>query len=129
MYDLASTGDVPCSRATGKLLFPRKAIDQWLVENGSGFSKLRQQERPAIIGGSHDPLLEWALRASQSGLASLFDCSDEGLSLFKTGGAVGVGLHLFMADGDQWNVPFVADGVDFRHAVLTEWAWRERGLI
>ncbi len=129
VYDLAASGDVPCSRATGKLLFPRKAIDQWLVENGSGFSKLRRSNRPAVIGGSHDPLLEWALRASDSGLASLFDRSDDGLMRFKEGGAVGVGLHLFMAEGEQWNVPFVAEGFDFRHGVLTEWAWRERGLI
>lgn len=129
VYDLAASGDVPCSRATGKLLFPRKAIDQWLVENGSGFSQLRHKDRPAVLVGSHDPLLEWALRSSGSGLASLFDCSDDGLKRFKDGEALAAGLHLYQAKGEQWNVPFVSDDAELRRAVLVEWAERERGFI
>lgn len=129
VYDLAASGEVPCSRATGKLLFPRKAIDQWLVENGSGFSALRRKERSMVMVGSHDPLLEWALRESRSGLASLFDCSQDGLARFKEGDAVGAGLHVYVAKGKQWNVPVVAEELDFRRAVLVEWAWRERGFI
>lgn len=129
VYDLASSGDVPCSRATGKLLFPRKAIDQWLVENGSGFSALRRKERSLVMVGSHDPLLEWALRESRSGLASLFDCSEDGLERFKEGDAIGAGLHLYTPKGKQWNVPMVAAELDLRRAVLVEWAWRERGFI
>ena len=39
VYDLVSSGDVPCSRATGKLLFPRKEIDAWLQANASGGSQ------------------------------------------------------------------------------------------
>lgn len=129
VYDLAASGDVPCSRATGKLLFPRKAIDQWLVENGSGFSQLRHQDRPSVIVGSHDPLLEWALRASGSGLASLFDCSDDGLARFKKGEALAAGLHLYEVKEQSWNVTFVADDAELRRAVLVEWARRDRGFI
>lgn len=129
VYDLASSGEVPCSRATGKLLFPRKAIDQWLVDNGSGFSALRRKDRPAVIVGSHDPLLEWALRESRSGLACLFDSSEDGLARFKEGDALATGLHIYTAKGKQWNVPAVAAEMDFRRAVLVEWAWRERGFI
>lgn len=129
VYDLAASGDVPCSRATGKLLFPRKAIDQWLIENGSGFSALRRKERSMVMVGSHDPLLEWALRESRSGLASLFDCSEDGLERFKEGDAIGAGLHLYVPKGKQWNIPIVAAELDLRRAVLVEWAWRERGFI
>ncbi len=129
VYDLASSGDVPCSRATGKLLFPRKAIDQWLVEHGSGFSALRRKERPTVIVGSHDPLLEWALRESQSGLASLFDSSADGLARFKEGEALGAGLHIYTAKGKLWNVPVVIEEIEFRRAVLVEWGWRERGFL
>lgn len=129
VYDLAASGEVPCSRATGKLLFPRKAIDQWLVENGSGFSALRRKERSMVMVGSHDPLLEWGLRESRSGLASLFDCSMDGLARFREGDAIGAGLHVYVPKGKQWNVPVVAAEIDLRRAVLVEWAWRERGLI
>lgn len=129
VYDLASSGEVPCSRATGKLLFPRKAIDQWLVENGSGFSALRRKERANVIVGSHDPLLEWALRESRSGLASLFDCSVDGLERFKDGSSLSTGMHIYAEKGQLWNEHIVAEEIEFRRAVLVEWAWRERGFI
>jgi len=129
VYDLAASGEVPCSRATGKLLFPRKAIDQWLIENGSGFSALRRKDRPPVLVGSHDPLLEWALCESRSGLASLFDCSADGLARFKEGEAVGAGIHLYVTKGKQWNVPVVMEELELRRAVLTQWAWRERGFL
>ncbi|MGH1406846.1 MAG: substrate-binding domain-containing protein [Rhodomicrobiaceae bacterium] len=129
VYDLASSGEVPCSRATGKLLFPRKAIDQWLVENGSGFSALRRKERANIVVGSHDPLLEWALRESRSDLASLFDSSVDGLERFKDGSALSAGMHLYSSQGNVWNEHIVAEEIEFRRAVLVEWAWRERGFI
>lgn len=129
VYDLASSGEVPCSRATGKLLFPRKAIDQWLVENGSGFSALRRKERANVIVGSHDPLLDWALRESRSGLASLFDSSVDGLERFKDGSALSAGMHIYSREENLWNEHIVAEEIEFRRAVLVEWAWRERGFI
>lgn len=129
VYDLAASGDVPCSRATGKLLFPRKAIDQWLIENGSGFSALRRKDRPLVLVGSHDPLLEWALRESCCGLACLFDSSDDGLMRFKEGEAISAGMHLYDAKLKQWNVPIVMEELDFRRSVLVEWGWRERGFL
>ena len=36
VYELVANAQVPCTRATGKLLFPRNAIDRWLSENGTG---------------------------------------------------------------------------------------------
>ena len=36
VYDLAASGDIPCTRALGKLLFQRTAIDAWLTRHGSG---------------------------------------------------------------------------------------------
>lgn len=129
VYDLASSGEVPCSRATGKLLFPRKAIDQWLVENGSGFSALRRKERSNVVVGSHDPLLEWALRESRSDLASLFDSSVDGLDRFKEGTALSTGMHIYSSQDNVWNEHIVAEEIEFRRAVLVEWAWRERGFI
>ena len=31
VYDLAAAGEVPCSRVTGKLLFPRRQIEEWMA--------------------------------------------------------------------------------------------------
>lgn len=33
VYDLVRQGHIPCSRATGKLLFPRQHIDMWVLSH------------------------------------------------------------------------------------------------
>ena len=42
VYDLAASGQIPCSRAMGKLLFPRKAIEAWIAGGGSLSRKRRK---------------------------------------------------------------------------------------
>lgn len=125
VYDLAASGEIPCSRATGKLLFPRRAIDAWIADASSGPSPA--PGRPDVFLGSHDPLLEWSLRESRCGLATYFDGSVDGLDRFAAGEGVASGLHL--ADGDDWNVSAVRDRCGDQPVVLVEFAWRERGLI
>lgn len=126
VYDLAASGEVPCSRATGKLLFPRREIDAWLARNASSPAA---EPLPQVIVGSHDPLLEWALRESRCGLASYFDSSLDGLERFANGAGIATGLHLYDAESDSWNR--VAVERKFAHApvVLVEWARRARGII
>jgi len=127
VYELAAAGEVPCSRATGKLLFPRRAVEAWLAAKGSGFGPA--PSRPNVVLGSHDPLLEWALRESGCGLASFFDGSLDGRERFAAGEGVASGLHLLEAASGEWNVPAVRARFAADPVVLVEWAWRERGLI
>ena len=57
--------------------------------------------RPApapIVAGSHDPLLEWALRESGSGLATLAVGSEAGFDRFVAGEAIAAGMHLHALD-------------------------------
>jgi excisionase family DNA binding protein len=127
VYDLAASGAVPCSRATGKLLFPRKQIDEWLARSAS--NPTVSAARTQVIVGSHDPLLEWALRASRCGLASYFDSSLDGLARFADGEGIATGLHLYDADSDSWNGPAVKPGFEHAPVVLVEWAKRARGIM
>lgn len=129
VYDLAATGEVPCSRATGKLLFPRQAVEAWLARHGSGSVAPRDGRASRVFLGSHDPLLEWALRASGAQLATFFDGSLDGLDRFQRGEGVATGLHVFEAGGDGWNVAAVAERFGQAAVALVEFAWRERGLV
>ncbi|PTW58733.1 excisionase family DNA binding protein [Breoghania corrubedonensis] len=135
VYDLVATGAVPHSRATGKLLFPREAVLAWIESAGGGEGQAAQsEERPNVVLGSHDPLLEWALRESGSGLASFFDGSFDGLERFAERGGIAAGLHVSEPDpeggeGLHWNQATVVEQFSYRPVVLIEWAWRERGLI
>lgn len=125
VYDLAASGTVPCSRATGKLLFPRQAIEKWIAENASS----QPVSRPNVMLGSHDPLLEWAIRESRCGLASYFDSSLDGLDRFAAGEGIATGLHVFDVTTQNWNLPLVETQYSSQSAVLVSWVQRQRGII
>lgn len=129
IYDLAASGSIPCSRATGKLLFPRAAIDAWIAENGAGTIEPGRAPLPNVFLGSHDPLLDWALRESQSGIATFLDGSRDGLTRFAAREGIGAGLHLYDAAAEEWNVGAVKHRLNSTGVVLMEWAKRRRGLI
>jgi excisionase family DNA binding protein len=122
VYDLAAAGEIPHRRITGKLLFPRTEIMAWI--EGSGDTNVAI--RPAVLTGSHDPLLDWAVREAGSGLATLWNGSSDGLDCFAEGRSALAGLHL--PENDEWNVRTVA-ARGLHGCVLITWAIRARGLI
>ncbi|MXQ06820.1 helix-turn-helix domain-containing protein [Alphaproteobacteria bacterium GH1-50] len=130
VYDLAASGQVPVSKATGKLLFPETEVRAWLdaARSGPAGGAAPMAERPAVFLGSHDPLLEWAIRHSGSGLATIFDASLDGLRRFQAGEGVAAGLHIHEDDGG-WNRTTVAGAVGNANAALVHWTRRERGFV
>lgn len=129
VYELVRNGAIPCTRVTGKWLFPKPMIDLWLMEHAEGPGRERLVAPPALVTGSHDPLLEWALQASACGLASLFGGSSDGLARFARGEAAVCGLHIPDGEGDDYNVEAVRRATIDRDIVLIEWARRRQGLM
>lgn len=129
VYELAASGEVPCSRAMGKLLFPRDKVEAWLEDNSSGPSTSSAAALPAVILGSHDPLLDWAMRESRCGLAAYFDSSVDGLERFANRQGIAAGLHIPDPSSDDWNVAFVKQTLSNSSFAVMEWAKRQRGLI
>lgn len=129
IYELAAAGDIPGTRPLGKWLFERAAIYAWLQEHGPDRAGGGRVEPPNVLLGSHEPLLEWALRESNSGLATFLDGSLDGLERFSRGEGIAAGVHLYDAETEEWNVPFVQRALGSKPVVLVEWAWRQRGLI
>lgn len=133
VYDLVAAGEIPCVRATGKLLFPRELIEAWLARNleyKEGTESLA--ERPPIVAGSHDPLLDWALREAGTGLAVNFGGSLDGLRRMSKAEAVMAGMHLAdekLPVGQSWNVGHVRRQLMGQPVVVIEWARRNQGLI
>jgi putative molybdopterin biosynthesis protein len=130
LYELVARGDVPCTKVTGKWLFPKAALSRWLVA-GMTTPGAAHPAAPPIVGGSHDPLLEWALRESGSRLASLPEGSETGLSRLRLGEVVAAAIHLHRLDGDdeRANVEAVAAAPGLHDAVLIVFAQREQGLV
>ncbi len=132
IYDLVAQDALPVRKVTGKLLFPREEIESWLgtrkaaVPHGD-VEALERPDPPLTAAGGHDPLLEWALRESQSGIAGLFDGALDGLRRAEAGECTIAGLHL--PENGGWNVGEVASRFADAPWVLIEWAKRRRGLI
>ena len=130
VYALVANGEIACNKAMGKLLFPRASVEAWLARHHTGTPLAApRHERPCVFAGSHDPLLDWALRESRSGIASFFDGSMDGLQRLSKGEAIAGGIHLLDAKSRQWNRPHVEQIVGGEPIVLLEWGWRQRGLV
>jgi putative molybdopterin biosynthesis protein len=131
LYELVADGAIPCTKVTGRWLFPKPELDRWLTQSlvrPDGFSSI---EPMPIIGGSHDPLLEWALRESGCGLANLPEGSERGLERFVAGELVAAAIHLHPLGGDDAdaNVTVMRNSAKLADAVLINFARREQGLV
>jgi len=131
LYELVAERAVPCSKVTGRWLFPRTALDRWVSAGLIAPAALAQVAAPPIMGGSHDPLLEWALRESHSGLASLPEGSEEGLRRLTQGEVMIAAIHLHRLEGDDEtaNLEAVADTPGLHDAVVLSFARREQGIV
>ena len=128
IYDLVRQRAIPHVRATGKLLFPRAKIDAWLAGK-SGASSTPTAARPPIIAGSHDPLLEWAVRESGCGLAVLAGGSRAGVEALARGEATAAAAHWLDDASGEYNVPLVRALLTDADVVVFEWARRTQGLL
>ncbi|HVY56631.1 MAG TPA: helix-turn-helix transcriptional regulator [Xanthobacteraceae bacterium] len=130
LYELVAEGAIPCTKVTGRWLFPKAEIDRWLAASLVRPDGLAPAEAPPIVGGSHDPLLEWALRESGSGLASLPEGSGRGLERFVAGEVVAAAIHLHPLEGDaDANVEALRGSGRLHDSVLICFARREQGLL
>jgi putative molybdopterin biosynthesis protein len=128
IYEMVARQTIPFSRATGKLLFPRRLIDAWL-EAQTELPLAGIAPAPPIYAGSNDPLLDWALRQSGSGLAVLASGSVQGLHDLAQGRAVLSGLHLLEPETGNWNISAIRAHLPGPGHVLIHWARRTQGLI
>ncbi|MEO5813201.1 MAG: helix-turn-helix transcriptional regulator [Rhodanobacter sp.] len=129
IYDLIRRRAIPCSRVTGKWLFPRALVDLWVRQGNEYRGTLPAPNTPPVIAGSHDPLLEWATVASESGLALLQDGSLDGLKRLADGSARAAGIHLRDPVSGDYNSPWLRQSFSASPLVAVEWAQREQGLI
>jgi putative molybdopterin biosynthesis protein len=131
LYELVARSAVPCTKVTGKWLFPKAALSRWLAAGLIAPGVVAPVTAPPIVGGSHDPLLEWALRNSGSQLAGLPEGSETGLTRLSRSEVVAAAIHLHRLDGDDdgANVEAVAAAPGLHDGVVIAFARREQGLL
>ena len=128
VYDLVARKGLPHARAGGKLLFELAEVERWLAQSAAG-SAPRRGPPPPTLAGSHDPLLDWAVRESRCGLALLTQGSADGLERLARGEVSGALMHLPSADLSDFNRAEAEERLRGRNVVLVEWARREQGLL
>ena len=128
VYDLVRQGQIPCSRVTGKLLFPRQQIDLWVLNHLEG-DQAKRLSVPLVAAGSQDPLLEWAIRESGSDLAMLCQGSGDGVRRLLDGKAMLAGIHLLDASTQRYNEPSALGLSGMRDLLIVHWAKRRQGLL
>lgn len=129
LYELARSRRLPAAQVGGKWLFPRAQLERWLAAQADQPDVAHRLDPPPILAGSHDPLLDWAVRQSGCGLAMRAGGSLDGLAELAAGAAQVAASHLLDPDSGTWNEPAVREMLPRRAMVGITWAWREQGLI
>ena len=131
LYELVAERMVPCTKVTGKWLFPRADLDRWLLAGMARPCGVVPADPPPIVGGSHDPLLQWALAESRAGLAIMPEGSEAGYQRFLAGRVVAAAIHFHdLGDPDlDANPAVISREPALYDAVLIGFAKREQGLL
>jgi len=135
VYALAKAGRIPCTRVTGKWVFPRRLIDQWIEDSAKGPGRRRkEEERPALLAaGSDDPSLGilrelYARRLASTSFFLATVGSSAGLAAIRDGVADLALAHLLDPDTGEYNLPYLERTLPSGHAVVPLFH-RELGLV
>jgi putative molybdopterin biosynthesis protein len=131
LYELIAERQIPCTKVTGKWLFSRADLNRWLLAGMARPYGVVPAEPPPIVGGSHDPLLQWWLSESRAGLAILPEGSQAGYRRFLEGEVVAAAIHFHDLDDPERdaNIEIVAREASLYDAVLIGFARREQGVV
>lgn len=131
LYELVADRQIPCTKVTGKWLFPRADLDRWILAGMMRPHGVIPADPPPIVGGSHDPLLQWALSESRAGLAIMPEGSESGYRRLLKGEVVAAAIHFHDRDDPEKdaNIEIVSREATLYDAVLIGFAAREQGLL
>jgi len=137
VYTLIAEKGLPATKATGKWLFPRHLVEQWLEAQTVNFPKQPKPLPPydglLIIAGSNDILLDRTI-------SMINQLHPEELVTFGNLGSLGgiralrrnhchmASSHLIQKDGEEYNFGFARDELDQMPGVIN-FCRREQGLL
>ncbi|MGH7826057.1 MAG: substrate-binding domain-containing protein [Candidatus Binatia bacterium] len=136
IYAMAKAGGIPCTRVTGKWVFPKKLIDQWIEESAASVvqGKGREEQRTfLLVAGSDDPSLGtlrdlYAFRTAAGSLFMAPGGSTAGLTAMREGLADVAMTHLLDRETGEYNLPFVKRMLP-SEVVIASLFYRELGLM
>lgn len=132
VYALAAEGLIPATKVTGKWLFPRDLVDQWLLESAHG-GVLADR---LVVAGSDDPLLYRAIMQlaneiqGHALISSTSTGTQLGLSLLARRRADVCGMHWGpAAESEHRHLAVIRQYPQQRDWIVERAFYREQGLI
>jgi len=139
VYALIKSKRIPSTRVTGKWVFPRKLIDEWIEKTaqkglGQAREKSRRIEGALLASGSNDPILdilhthmrktypEFYIFSANTG-------SSDGLKALNKGYTDIAWSHLFDPKTGEYNIPFLPTYLPDVKPVVVNLFYRDLGFL
>jgi len=139
VYALIKSGRIPCTRVTGKWIFPKKFIDEWIDTNAkTGLKQARKKSSQIsgaiLVSGSNDPVLDMLLTATKKSHPNFYIFSANtgsvnGLEALNSGLTDIALSHLFDAESGQYNLPYLTKYVPDISPVVVNLFFRDIGFL
>jgi putative molybdopterin biosynthesis protein len=139
VYALIKSKRIPSTRVTGKWIFPKKLVDEWIDTNArTGMAEARQKGKKiegALLGaGSNDPILDLLQTDLRRNFPELYLFSTnigsvEGLKALHSGYTDLAWSHLLDPQTGEYNIPYIATYLPGTKIVIVNLFYRDLGLI
>ena len=139
VYALIKSKKIPSTRVTGKWIFPRKLIDEWIESNAkTGLGQARQKSRKIegalLASGSNDPLLDMLHTYMRKSYPEFYvfsanTGSSDGLKALNMGYTDIAWSHLLDPRTGEYNIPFLSNYLPNVKPVVVNLFRRDLGLL
>jgi excisionase family DNA binding protein len=139
VYALIKSKKIPSTRVTGKWVFPKKLIDEWIESNAkTGLEQARQKGRriegALLASGSNDPILDMLQTYMKKSYPEFYIFSSntgstDGLKALNMGYTDIAWSHLFDPKTGEYNVPFLPNYLPNVKPVVVNLFRRDLGFL
>jgi len=139
VYALIKSKKIPSTRVTGKWVFPRKLIDDWIVSNAkTGLEQAKQKskrvEGALLASGSNDPILDMLQTYMKKSYPEFYIFSSntgstDGLKALNMGYTDIAWSHLFDPKSGEYNIPFLANYLPNVKPIVVNLFRRDLGFL
>jgi putative molybdopterin biosynthesis protein len=139
VYALIKEKKIPATRVTGKWIFPKKIIDEWIESDArrgvrEAREKSRRIEGGLLASGSNDPILDMLQTYMKKEhpefyIFSANTGSTEGLKILNKGYTDIAWSHLLDPSSGVYNIPFLPAYLPNLKAVVVNLFYRDLGFL
>ncbi|MDI7261293.1 MAG: helix-turn-helix transcriptional regulator [Thermodesulfobacteriota bacterium] len=139
VYALIKSKKIPSTRLTGKWVFPKKLIDEWIESNAKiGLEQARKKgkeiEGALLASGSNDPILDMVQTYMRKSYPEFYifsanTGSTDGLKALNMGYTDIAWSHLFDPKTGEYNIPFLSTYLPNIKPVVVNLFRRDLGFV